>query len=203
MNTRNRAAPGHTGNNSLLGEARRKTLPSKCLTSGLCPWIVFNRHRDATHAHEKVECFWCFLKQLFSVSETGMLYLKQNTPHWRQQRFMAEVPILYREAMRTHHTAEASIWHDTKPKSYEATRFQAHQRKLPWNSFYKFRAMEKTCMPIWLLGLATAPNLLRSTKVNAQQDSTDLEIQHLLSWHRQRTLHPKAMPFFPSRKNEG
>lgn len=60
MNTRNRAAPGHTENNSLLGEARRKTLPSKFLTSGLCSCIVLNRHEDATHTQEKVECFDAF-----------------------------------------------------------------------------------------------------------------------------------------------
>lgn len=60
--------------------------------------------------------------------------------------------------------------------------------------------MEKRSIPIWLLGLATAPNLLRSTEVNTQYKSTDLELQQLLSWHRQRTLHPKAMPFFASRK---
>lgn len=57
MYTRNRAAPGHTGNNSLLGEARRKTLPSKCLTSGLCSCVVLNRYGDSTHAQEKAECF--------------------------------------------------------------------------------------------------------------------------------------------------
>lgn len=60
MDTRNRAAPGHTGNNSLLGEARRKTLPSKFLTSGLCSCIVLNRHGDAIHAQEKAECFDAF-----------------------------------------------------------------------------------------------------------------------------------------------
>lgn len=109
MDTRNRAAPGHTGNNSLLGEARRKTLPSKFLTSGLCSCIVLNRHGDAIHAQEKAECFDAFWRSSFLWVRLACC-LKENTPHCLEAAayFMAEIPIVYRETKRTHHTAEAA-----------------------------------------------------------------------------------------------